>query len=157
MPTSPAILGYCYFNYVQLRYSQHIHTHIYKHIHKPYPYMNAQLLLAAAAACYLLLRKIPSYGCWAWTFHSFLWSYTPLLGLACQVVVAAAWPGQTYSTCCTRDGNGLNKVRVEQIPARDNTRNYKAYPYPRSLADKSLYSYPYPPGTGRISGTHRVF
>ena len=56
-----------------------------------------------------------------------------------------------------RDGNGLGKVLVEQIPARDNTRNYKVYPYPRSLAGKILYPYPYPPGTGRVSGTHRVF
>ena len=41
-----------------------------------------------------------------------------------------------------RDGNGSDKVRVEQISARDNTRNYKVYLYPRSLADKILYTYP---------------
>jgi hypothetical protein len=51
-----------------------------------------------------------------------------------------------------RDGNGSGMVRVEQIPTRDNTRNSKAYLYPRNLAGKILYPYPYPPGTDRVSG-----
>ena len=54
-----------------------------------------------------------------------------------------------------RDGNGSGMVRVEQISARDDTRNFKIYPYPESLADRILYRYP--PGTVRISGTHRVY
>ena len=57
----------------------------------------------------------------------------------------------------SRVGNGSGKVRVEQIPARDNTRNYKAYPYSRNLAGKILDPYPYPSSMGRVSGTHRVF
>ena len=57
-------------------------------------------------------------------------------------------PGGTLRVPVTRrDGNGSGKVQVEQIPARDNNRNYKKYPYPRSLTDKILYPYPYPLGT----------
>ena len=56
-----------------------------------------------------------------------------------------------------RDGNGSDKVRVEQISDRDNTRNYKVYLYSRSLAGKILYPYLYPPSTSRVSDTHRVF
>ena len=56
-----------------------------------------------------------------------------------------------------RDGNKLGKVWVEKISVCDNIRNYKAYPYPRSLAGKILYPYPYPPGTGWVSGTIGYF